>query len=95
MFVMATLMTNTRSYAQTERALYNFNDIDSGADGISPMSKLIFDSLGNLYGTTSQGGAFGFGIVFELVPRGGGGWSETVLHNFQSSDGGSPANQGG
>jgi uncharacterized repeat protein (TIGR03803 family) len=94
-FTTATLMTNTRAYAQTERALYNFNDIDSGSDGIRPMSKLIFDSLGNLYGTTSQGGAFGFGIVFELAPRGGGGWSETVLHNFQYSEGGSPANQGG
>lgn len=43
-----------------------------GADGGVPYGTLIFDSAGNLYGTTLLGGsAFGtagYGVVFELTP---------------------------
>jgi uncharacterized repeat protein (TIGR03803 family) len=38
------------------------------ADGIYPMAGLTIDADGNLYGTTSQGGTFGQGTVFELTP---------------------------
>ena len=38
------------------------------ADGIYPMAGLTIDADGNLYGTTSQGGASNFGTVFELTP---------------------------
>jgi uncharacterized repeat protein (TIGR03803 family) len=48
---------------------------------------LVFDAEGNLYGTTAGGGTFGFGTVFKLTHGAKGKWSETVLHNFQSSDG--------
>lgn len=47
-----------------ERVLWNFN----GVDGTVPHSKLIFDSAGNLYGTTYQGGSGGGGVVFEVTP---------------------------
>lgn len=40
------------------------------------------DSSGNLYGTTYSGGAHGWGTVFELTPKAGGGWTEKVLHSF-------------
>jgi uncharacterized repeat protein (TIGR03803 family) len=50
---------------------------------------LIFDSAGNLYGTTSYGGA-GYGVVFELSPV-GKRWKETVLHTFAGTDGANPA----
>lgn len=56
----------------------------------------IFDGIGNLYGTTGQGGGTGCsgtgcGTVFELSPNGSGGWTETSLYSFQGgSDGGSP-----
>ena len=51
---------------------------------------MIFDNAGNLYGATNSGGIF-WGTVFQLTPS-GSGWTETVLHNFQSaSDGGFPA----
>jgi uncharacterized repeat protein (TIGR03803 family) len=63
----------------TETVLYSFADPDK--DGRSPMSTLIFDGSGNLYGTTGSGGAYAHGNVFELSP-GSGGWTEKVLQNF-------------
>jgi uncharacterized repeat protein (TIGR03803 family) len=64
----------------------------SGSDGGGLWGNLIFDSQGNLYGTTSGGGAFNGGTVFELTPQSNGEWAETVLHNFPSSadDGAGP-----
>jgi uncharacterized repeat protein (TIGR03803 family) len=38
------------------------------ADGIYPAGGLTSDAAGNLYGTTSQGGAYTQGTVFELTP---------------------------
>ena len=68
----------------TETILHSFND----KDGVSPEASLIFDASGNLYGTTFLGGKNGAGTVFELSPKTGGGWAETVLHNFgEVSDG--------
>jgi uncharacterized repeat protein (TIGR03803 family) len=62
--------------------------------GKYPYSDLILDAKGNLYGTTSNGGAYctdGCGTVFELSPTGGGGWTETVLYDFQGgTDGENP-----
>lgn len=62
-------------------------------DGINPNAGMVFDTSGNLYGTTAGGGANGFGTVFELTPQaGGGGWIETVEHSFNLSntDGANP-----
>ena len=74
----------------TETVLYNFNYL-SQADGYFPEANLLFDSKGNLWGTTADGGTGqdleGGGTVFELVPEGGGGWTEKVIYNF---GGGSP-----
>jgi uncharacterized repeat protein (TIGR03803 family) len=53
-----------------------------GNDGSAPRAGLIFDGAGNLYGTTSGGGAQNAGTVFELMPKTGGGWTEKVLHTF-------------
>jgi uncharacterized repeat protein (TIGR03803 family) len=53
-------------------------------DGANPMGNLIFDGLGNLYGTTYAGGTGGYGTVFELSPS-AQGWTETVLINFTGS----------
>ncbi len=74
----------------TESVLYSFNGTD---DGGWPMAPLIFDPYGNLYGTATQGGPAGVGVVFKLTP-GNNGWTETVLHGFTGADdGGQP--QGG
>jgi len=78
----------------TETVLHSFND--NGADGAYPLASLIFDAAGNLYGTTQQGGIHSCkgktcGTVFEMTPREGGGWSESVLHSFgNGTDGVNP-----
>ena len=60
-------------------------------DGAFPFSALIFDSSGNLYGTTDAGGNQFNGTVFQS-PNGSGGWNERVLHNFRfdGKDGAGP-----
>jgi len=63
--------------------VHTFTD---GADGGDPVNGVIFDSAGNLYGTTSQGGSTHKGMVYELTP-GSGGWTQTVLHNFAGGTG--------
>ena len=70
----------------TETVLYSFA---GGSDGATPVSGVIFDAAGNLYGTTLTGGgtgctlSSGCGTVFKLTPS-GSGWSETVLYRFQT-----------
>ena len=63
----------------TEKVLYRFGSI--AGDGSYPYAGVIMDTSGNLYGTTSSGGANGCGTVFELV-NSSGTYSEKVLHNF-------------
>ena len=65
-----------------ETVLYNFCSQPNCPDGELPLSNLIFDAAGNLYGTTYYGGAYGGGMVFELTPTAGGGWAETALYSF-------------
>jgi len=73
-----------------ETVLYSFT---GGADGATPAhSDVIFDSVGNLYGTAYSGGANGYGVVFELSPA-GASWTETVLYSFANTpDGANPVN---
>ena len=61
--------------AWTESVLYSFPSCDNGC---YPDAGLIFDSAGNLYGTTGSGGAQNSGVVFELSPS-GSGWTEQTL----------------
>jgi len=70
----------------TKKVLYIFH----GSDGATPDATLTLDALGNLYGTTVQGGAHNDGTVFKLTPHANGKWTETVLHSFNGKDGSSP-----
>jgi len=47
----------------TLATLVTFN----GGNGESPYAGVIIDANGNLFGTTEQGGAYGYGTVFEVV----------------------------
>lgn len=78
-------LTPTTSGPWTEKILQIFSN--NGADGGSPQGNLIFDTLGNFYGTTVNGGASGDGVVFEMTPTGGGNWTEAILHSFSSTGG--------
>ena len=64
-----------------ETVLYSFT---GGADGGYPYAGLIQDWAGNLYGTTTGGGAAGVGVVFKLDKKG----HETVLYSFTGGDDG-------
>ena len=70
----------------TENVLYRFR----GKNGSKPYAGLIFDNKGALYGTTSEGGAYGWGTVFRLTPS-ASGYTESFLYSFTGySDGGAP-----
>jgi uncharacterized repeat protein (TIGR03803 family) len=58
-------------------------------DGVAPQASLVLDGAGNLYGTSTQGGAAGQGTVFTVKTNGTG---FTLLHSFAGapSDGGYP-----
>ncbi len=65
--------------------LYNF---PGGANGSSPISGVLRDAAGNLYGTTESGGGSsgcseGCGVVYKVDPAG----NESVLHSFDGTDG--------
>jgi uncharacterized repeat protein (TIGR03803 family) len=77
----------TAGGAWTEQVLYSFA---TGTSGANPVAGVTFDATGNLYGTTSAGGTYGYGTIFELA-KSGSGWTEKTLHNFAlGSDGGVP-----
>jgi len=59
----------------TESVLWNFG----GSSGAGPYAGVIFDSAGDLYGTTP-------GTVYELSPT-QSGWTETTLYSFTGDDG--------
>jgi uncharacterized repeat protein (TIGR03803 family) len=74
----------TKGSKWIETILYNFG---TGSDGAVPLAAVKFDKAGNLYGTTSAGGSYGYGTIFELTPT-GSSWTEAILHNFQDADDG-------
>jgi hypothetical protein len=84
---MVTLICGFAFGQVQEKVLYSFCSVTNCADGASPHGALVFDSTGNLYGTTEGGGTNcqgvgGCGTVFELTPSGDGTWTETVLYSF-------------
>ena len=51
---------------------WNYTDLHdflgSPSDGAQPMASPVVDSQGNIYGTTLNGGTYGFGVVWEISP---------------------------
>jgi len=73
---------------------YSVLHIFAGAlsDGGNPFGAPMLDSAGNIYGTTTDGGEAGCGIVYRLSPTSGGKYEETILHSFNKF---SPRNDDG
>jgi uncharacterized repeat protein (TIGR03803 family) len=69
--------------ASKYKTLHTFK---GGADGDSPQSRLVFDTTGNLYGTTTdqRGEQKDGGTVFKLTPNTDGKWTKSVLYTFPS-----------
>lgn len=90
-WLVVLILTCGLAPGQTYKVIWSFGG--AASDGAYPMSNLIFDNAGNLYGTTEWGGnamnslcySAGCGTIFELSPNGDGTWAETVLYNFCSS----------
>jgi hypothetical protein len=93
----------TEGGAWTYAILHSFK---GGNDGYLPNGDLVFDSVGNLYGSTAFGGGKGTtcdsgyyqycGTVFKLSPpkTKGGKWTEQVLHSFAGGTDGAEPNGG-
>jgi uncharacterized repeat protein (TIGR03803 family) len=81
-FALTALMVGSLAVAQTETILYS-----SGADVGQTFGGLVFDTTGNLYGTTGGGSSHPQGTVFELSPAAGGGWTFTLIYSFGAISG--------
>jgi len=74
-------------------SLYDFS---GQADGGKPYGGVVFGPDGALYGTAASGGLYGYGVVYKLQPPPSRCttvvcyWTETVLYNFDLSDGSAP-----
>jgi uncharacterized repeat protein (TIGR03803 family) len=86
--LFAVLAATRSACAQQETVFFNF---DNGGEnsGSAPYSALVSDSAGNFYGTEYGSSA---GLVYELSPAAGGGWTQEILHTFtlNSTDGNMP-----
>jgi hypothetical protein len=73
-----------------ERVLYTF---EGGTDGAFPETALVFDTSGDLFGTTVAGGSVSgsanLGTIFELFPAAGGLWTESIIYSFTGAGDGS------
>lgn len=67
-------------------SLYSFCTQLQCTDGYSPLGGLVQGTDGNLYGTTTAGGAYGYGTVFKITTSG----TLMTLHSFDYSDGAYP-----
>ncbi len=69
--------------------LHSFCSDPDCADGEYPRDGLTSGPEGVFYGTTSSGGQYGEGLVFQ-VQKVSGQWNYTVLHSFDGDDGDEP-----
>lgn len=72
-----------------ENILYRFAEFNN--DGEQPLAGVVMDSYGHLYGTTSYGGKYQNGTIYELIRDKAGHWQEKILYSFRGNgDGGLP-----
>jgi uncharacterized repeat protein (TIGR03803 family) len=76
-------MLTPKGSSYKETLLYSFG---SGTDGAVPYAAVALDSAGDVLGTTSAGGTYTYGTVFELSKA--NSWVETIVYNFENQDDG-------
>jgi len=70
------------------KTLHAFCKEANCADGKDPQASLLMDASGNLYGTTLEGGKYGFGLLFKLIPNADKSkYTEHILKNFCANAG--------
>ena len=69
--VLTVFVLAAAAHASTPTVLYNFCQQANCKDGANPEADLTLDLAGNLWGTTRNGGANGFGTIFELTKSSG------------------------
>lgn len=68
-----------------ENVLHSFT---GGPDGFGPGGGVVYNSAGDVFGTTPDGGKYAQGTVYKVF-RSGGSWRERVIHAFTGGrDGG-------
>ena len=70
----------------TNGTLTTLASFDYSGNGANPRGGLVQGSDGNFYGTTSQGGAYGYGTVFQMTPAG----TLATLVTFDNNNGAFP-----
>jgi hypothetical protein len=84
------LVKTPTGYAAMPTVLVSFD----GANGAAPYAGLMPDKSGNLYGSTTEGGEFGNGVVFEIAKTASGyANTPTILVNFNGANGATPEGQ--
>jgi len=77
-------MLNAGAWAAPHYKVLHIFGFGTGGGGL--WGSLVLDGQGSLYGTTSGGGDFGYGTVFELTPGANGKWTHRLLHSFKNDD---------
>jgi len=62
--------------------LHSFSS--TNGDGYNPVTGVTIDAKGNIYGVAAAGGAYGYGVLFEITAAG----TYSVLYNFQGGNDG-------
>ena len=76
----------------TKEVVHDFRG--SPQDGSDPeLGDLAWDQQGNLYGVTSEGGAFGHGAAFQIT-QSGNNWTENLIHSFANNPDGAVPQDG-
>jgi uncharacterized repeat protein (TIGR03803 family) len=67
------IVNSASGYASSPSTLISFN----GGDGQTPQGSLMADANGDLFGTTENGGTYGYGTVYEIINNTASGYQST------------------
>ena len=85
--LLASIVVPAQTQATKFKVLHTFK----GSDGVNPIGQLVLDAVGNIYGTTGEGGSgkcenFGCGTAFKMSKTGKVLWQ----YSFSGANGRAP-----